>query len=106
MSSAAVGVSKFSKHGAVKKSSIWLRDCHYEWLKTDTGPGSDTVVGLFCTLCKKHSKLPRNGSATWVTFPCRSVCKDNVDRHINSSMHAAAIAAQKDLNFMEELGRQ
>ena len=70
MSSAAVGVNTSNKHGTVKKSSRWLRDSHYEWLKMETGADSDTVVGLFCTLCKKHSRLPRNGTATWVTVPC------------------------------------
>ena len=57
------------------------------------------TLWLDCSVhcAKKHSKLPRNGTTTWVTIPCRSVRKDKVDRHINSSIHAAAAAAQKDL---------
>ena len=53
------------KHGTVKKSSMWLKDSHCEWLELETAPDGENVVGLFCSLCKKHSKLPRNGSATY-----------------------------------------
>ena len=53
------------RHGTVKKSSMWLKDSRYEWLELETAPDGENVVGLFCSLCKKHSKLPRNGSATY-----------------------------------------
>ena len=75
---------------------MWLKDSRYEWLELETAPDGENVVGLFCSLCKKQSKLPRNGSATWVNVPCRSVRKDKIDKHINSSMHAAAVSAQMD----------
>ena len=44
---------------------MWLKDSRYEWLELETAPDGENVVGLFCGLCKKHSKLPRSGSATY-----------------------------------------
>lgn len=69
MSSMAVGVSKCNKYRMVKKSSTWLKNSRYQWLKVETGP--DQILWLDCFVHKKHSKLPRNGTATtWVTVPC------------------------------------
>ena len=49
-----MAVGKCNKHGMVKPSA-WLRDSRYEWLKVQTGPDNDTVVGLF-VLCVKNTR--------------------------------------------------
>ena len=84
------------KHATLKKSAAWLSHSAYKWLQVETGDDGKTVVGMLCALCKKFSKLSRNGSAAWVTVPCQSCRKDKVDRPMTSSMHLAAIAAEAD----------
>ena len=76
--------------------STWLKSGKYLWLELQTADDNFTVTDVMCTLCKRHSKAPRNGTEKWVRAPCQTVRKDKVDSHLTSAMHKAAVAAERD----------
>ena len=74
--------SKRRKSGV---DSQWVKD--FPWLQVvDTVNGN----GMFCSLCRKHSRRPKKvaaGRATWVDLPCRQSLK----KHCESDSHRAAM---------------
>ena len=57
----------------------------------DSITASGTVIGLLCSLCKKHKTDQRNHAGTWTTKPCTYIRRDIIERHSNSAMHREAV---------------
>ena len=49
------------------------------------------MIGLLCSLCKKHETDQRNHAGTWTTKPCTYIRCDAIERHSNSAMHREAV---------------
>ena len=51
---------------------------------------------MYCKLCKKHGRVPRNGKGGWCTKPCFTLRKDKIVRHAESRMHRDAAMVEAE----------
>ena len=73
----------------------------FPWLEVSERDG-----GMFCHLCRKHSRRPKKtavGKATWVDSPCITITRQSLVRHSQSECHvtatkmeAALVSSKKD----------
>ena len=69
----------------------WTRE--FKWLEKVETAGR---LGMYCKLCKKHGKVPRNGKGGWCTKPCFTLRKDKIVRHAESRMHRDAAMVEAE----------
>ena len=103
--SASPSTTPRSKHRVGYRNS-WQTEFpwHVPVYDTDNSETDDGhVVGLLCSLCKKHHTKQRNSVGTWTDKPCSLLRKDVLKRHKLSNMHKEAeeletvrLASQQD----------
>ena len=102
-SSGAISVNKHR----VGYNPSWSDD--YPWhlpvydVDSEGSESPGTVVGLLCSLCKRHQMKQRNNVGTWTEKPCSLLRRDVLQRHKESKMHqeaeeieAARLSSQRD----------
>ena len=56
------------------------------------------VIGVLCSLCRKHKADQRNHAATWTSRPCSCIRKDIMERHSKSAMNRVKTDLRNRLN--------
>ena len=54
---------------------------------------------MYCTLCTRFKKTPKNGTGVWVTTGCSSFRYDKIKKHEQSAQHKEA---EREKAFLEE----
>ena len=91
--------SSTAKHRKSGVDPKWKED--FPWLEV-----SDRDGGMFCHLCRKHSRRPKKitvGKATWIDLLCTTITRQSLVRHSQSECHvtatkmeAALVSSRKD----------
>lgn len=76
-----------SKH-KIGYNTSWKTD--FPWHIPVYDSSESTVIGLLCSVCKRHGTKQRNSVGTWTDQPCASLRRDVLQRHKDSAMHKSA----------------
>ena len=97
-------ISSKSRH-KIGYNPNWKTD--FPWhIQVYGSSGSDSdssVVGLLCSTCKLHRTKQRNHAGNWTDLPCKSLRRDVLQRHKESSMHKEALEIRERWRDQESL---
>ena len=85
-------ISSKSRH-KIGYNPTWKTDFpwHIPVYGSSDSDSDGSVVGLLCSTCKLHRTKQRNNAGNWTDLPRKSLRRDVLQRHKESSMHKEAL---------------
>ena len=97
-------ISSKSRH-KIGYNPNWKTDFpwHIPVYGSSSSDSDGSVVGLLCSTCKLHRTKQRNNAGNWTDLPCKSLRRDVLQRHNESSMHKEALEQENTRLHQREM---
>ena len=70
----------------------------------EEGNSENGVIGLLCSICRRHGTKQHNNVGTWTDKPCTYLRKDMLQQHKASKMHQDAEAREAERLALQRNG--
>ena len=92
-----------SKHRKTGVDPSWSND--FTWLETSFDESGEP--GMWCRLCRDTDCRPKRaplGKAVWIEVPCKTITRQRLNEHLESSCHKEAMCVESSRRLAERRG--